>query len=142
MTMGNIPTWKIKRELQRMQHSGTSFFSELVRRLYFRRYYDLVTSKEIRRSNGAAPLQREVAIYLIYPGRGILASHLFMLRELQREGISPIVVSNLPLRHQDRDRLLDTATLIIERPNVGYDFGGYRDGILDIAETLPALAPL
>ena len=137
--MGKIPFWKIIRELQRLLRDGIGLLSELLRKLYFRRYYDLVTSKDIRRTIGLPPLQREVAIYLIYPETGILESHLFMLQELNREGISAIVVSNLPLSDHGRDQLLETAARIIERPNVGYDFGGYRDGILEIAETLPKL---
>lgn len=139
MVMSSIPFWKIKRELKRVRRSGAGVVSELLRKLYFRRYYDRVTSKEIRRTFSADTLKREVAIYLIYPAHGVLASHLFMLRELQREGISPIVVSNLPLSDHDRDQLLGAATRIIERPNVGYDFGGYRDGVLDIAAELPKL---
>lgn len=137
--MSNIPFWKIKRELQRLHRYGAGWFGELVRKLYFRRYYDLVTSRAIRRTIGTGSLQREVAIYLIYPETGLLESHLFMLRELQRDGISTIVVSNLPLSDHDRDQLQKIATRIIERPNVGYDFGGYRDGILEIAEILPTL---
>ncbi len=139
MAMGKIPFWKIKRELHRLRREGQGFLRELPRKLYFRRYYDLVSRKAIRRTIGKSTLQGEVAIYLIFPENGVLDSHLFMLRELQRDGIDAVVVSNLPLTDDDRDRLLETAARIIERPNVGYDFGGYRDGILDIAEILPEL---
>lgn len=137
--MGKIPFWKIKRELHRLRREGQGFLRELPRKLYFRRYYDLVSSKAIRRTEGKPTLQGEVAIYLIFPENGVLDSHLFMLRELQREGIDAVVVSNLPLTDEDRDRLLETAASIIERPNIGYDFGGYRDGMLDFAETIPHL---
>ena len=137
--MGKIPFWKIKRELQRLRRDGTVVVGEMLRQLYFRRYYDLVTRKEIRRTNGTVPVQREVAIYLIYPETGVLASHIYMLDEIKRAGISAIVVSNLPLRDHDRERLQAVATQIIERPNVGYDFGGYRDGLLEIADRLPTL---
>lgn len=137
--MGKINFWKIKRELQRLRRDVTGGLGELIRKVYFLRYYDLVTSKTIGRTIGSASLKREVAIYLIYPQTGILESHLFMLRELHKEGISAIVVSNLPLSQQDRDRLLETAARVIERPNIGYDFGGYRDGILEIAEIFPEI---
>lgn len=137
--MGKTPFWKIKRELKRIQRSCTELGGDLFRKLYFRRYYDMVTRKEIRRTQGTADLKSEVAIYLIYPETGVLESHLFMLRELQQDGISPIVVSNLPLSDQDRYQLQQHAALVIERPNVGYDFGGYRDGILEIEQALPTL---
>lgn len=137
--MTKIPFWKIKRELHRLRREGQGLLRELPRKLYFRRYYDLVSSKAIRRTIGKSSLQGEVAIYLIFPENGVLDSHLFMLRKLQQDEIDTVVVSNLPLTDNDRGRLLETAARIIERPNVGYDFGGYRDGMLDIAEILPEL---
>lgn len=137
--MSKIPFWKIKREVHRLRRGSRDMAADLVRKLYFRRYYDLVTRKEIRRTVGMLPLGREVALYLIFPASGVLASHLFMLTELRRAGISPIVVSNLPLSVEDRDKLRHNAARIIERPNIGYDFGGYRDGVLEIADNLPAL---
>lgn len=134
--MKNFPFWKIKRELKRVQRSGADLVRGLLRDP---RRDDAGASTEILRSVGVDRLETEVAIYLIYPEYGVLASHLFMLRELKREGISPIVVSNLPLSDHDRDQLLAHATRIIERPNIGYDFGGYRDGILELAAELPGL---
>lgn len=134
--MNSTPFWKIKRELKRVQRSGAGIVTALIHKLFPRRYDDEVANKNIRRSVGADRLETEAAIYLIYPEHGVLASHLFTLRALKREGISPIVVSNLPLGDHDRDQLLAFATRIIERPNIGYDFGGYRDGILDIAAEL------
>ena len=62
-----------------------------------------------------------------------------MLSALVAQGISPLVVSNLPLTDTDRATLAATAFRVIERPNIGYDFGGYRDGILSIAPLLPDL---
>lgn len=137
--MGKITFSKVKRELRRARGFGIDLFGELARKLYFRRYYDLVTRKTIRTTSGTTPLGPEVAVYLIYPASGVLPSHLFMLRSLRQEGISVIVVSNLPLGETDRQRLQDSATLILERQNIGYDFGGYRDGVLEIAERLPSL---
>nr|WP_254007676.1 rhamnan synthesis F family protein [Rhizobium sp. L1K21] len=54
-------------------------------------------------------------------------------------GISPVIVSNVALSAQDRDKLNGRTSLIIERPNIGYDFGGYRDGVLHIRERLQTL---
>lgn len=137
--MGKFPFWKVKRELRRIGRSGQDTAVELIRKLYFRRHYDLVTYKNIKRTRGTVPLGKDVAIYLMFPGAGLLASYLTMLRALRLAGISPIVVSNRPLITQDRDKICEYASIVIERPNVGYDFGGYRDGILEVADILPTL---
>lgn len=137
--MREFPHWKIARELRRIGRNSKEAATELVRKLYFRRHYDLVTRKNIKRTFGAVPLGKDVAIYLIYPRTGMLQSHQCMLDEMRRAGISPIVVSNLPLSNDDRHRICQNASVIIERPNVGYDFGGYRDGILEMSENLQAL---
>lgn len=99
--MIHIPRWQLLRELRRVRRQIWEFSAELLLRLYFRRWYDLVTSRAIQRTKGALPFGREVAIYLIYPVGGLLASHLHMLAELRRAGISPLVASNLPLTEAD-----------------------------------------
>lgn len=137
--MSQNSLWKIKRELQRLNRNSKVMAADLIRKLYFRRYYDLVTSKTIRRTDGADPFGNEVAIYLIFPSTGLLSSHLHMLAELRKAGISPLVVSNIPLNDGDRSKLVELSAAVIERPNVGYDFGGYRDGILEVAENLHKL---
>jgi len=72
----------------------------------------------------------------------VLPSHLTMLAAMVRQGISPLVVSNQTLTESDRDTLAAAAFQVIERPNIGYDFGGYRDAILSITELLPDLRNL
>lgn len=88
------------------------------------------------------PLRNEVGIYLIFPETGVLGSHYHMIDEMNSQGISPFVVSNLPLREEERIQLLPKVFRLMERPNVGYDFGGYRDGILDLAPVLGSLERL
>ena len=137
--MSQTSFWKFQRELQRLGRNSKLMAADLIRKLYFRRYYDLVTSKDIRRTDGAVPFGNEVAIYLIFPSAGLLSSHLHMLAQLRKAGISPLVVSNIPLNDGDRSKLVELSAAVIERPNVGYDFGGYRDGILEVAENLHKL---
>ncbi|MCY4336191.1 MAG: hypothetical protein OXC60_16150 [Litoreibacter sp.] len=62
-----------------------------------------------------------------------------MLKEMTSAGISPLVVSNLPLNEENRAKLAQSSALILERPNVGYDFGRYRDGVLELAAQLSTL---
>ncbi len=56
-------------------------------------------------------------------------------RFLRSKGISPIVVSNAQLSEEDRNALVEVAHLIAERPNFGYDFGGYREGLFILRES-------
>lgn len=91
---------------------------------------------------GAVRLTDLAAIYLIFPKDGVLQSHLESLEYLCRKGYAPIVVSNLKLSDADRAKLRQRSCFVIERHNFGYDFGGYRDGILQIREYLPKLQRL
>ena len=138
----SLPWWKLRREIGRLGAQAIALPPELARRLYFRRWYDLVTARKIELTPGAVPLGAEAGIYLVFPSQGILPSHLHMLEEMRSQGIAPIVVSNLPLSAPDRDRLRPLVARIVERPNVGYDFGGYRDAVLGLAQDLPRLERL
>ncbi|MFD1193907.1 rhamnan synthesis F family protein [Seohaeicola saemankumensis] len=137
--MTPIRMWKLKRELRRLVPKTFETLAEPFRFLTFVPLYDLRKSRLMRISQGALMQSDEVAIYLIYAPQGVQASHHHMLSEMLRAGISPIVVSNLPLSDADRDSLRQQTFRVIERPNVGYDFGGYRDGILSIVDLLPRL---
>lgn len=134
--------WKIGREINRVGHQLLQLPVEMVKLVVLRRWYDTVTSRSINRSPGDLPLTDEVGIYLIFPRNGVQLSHLTMLREMRQAGIAPIVVTNVPLADADKALLKPLTARIIERPNVGYDFGGYRDGVLDIAGHLQDLTHL
>ena len=137
--MKRIRLWKLKRELRRVLPKTLETLAEPFRYLTFVPLYDLRKSRLMRVTQGARPQGKEIAVYLIYAPGGVQPSHLHMLSELARAGISPLVVSNLPLSDADRAALCASAWRVIERPTVGYDFGGYRDGILSIADLLPGL---
>lgn len=131
--------WKIRREMKRVGYQLLNSPVEVAKFFILRRWYDLVTSRSITRTSGDLSLTDEVGIYLIFPRNGLQASHLTMLGEMARAGIAPVVVTNIPLTKADRESLKTLATRIIERPNIGYDFGGYRDGVLEVASVLPNL---
>ncbi len=137
-----IAPWKIRREAQRLARHAVEWPIELARKLYFRRWYDLVTSKSVKRTTGLADAAPEMAVYVIYPSLGVQQSHILALDEMRAQGIVPLVVSNLPLSDDERVLLAARSTMVLERPNVGYDFGGYRDGILELAPRLDALERL
>jgi hypothetical protein len=102
-------------------------------------WYDLVLARKRRVYRGAVPESTRVAVYLIYPVHGLLESHVKALAHFLEHGYAPIVVSNVPLNLGDRERLLACVHTLIERPNYGYDFGGYRDGLLFLSDRLHAL---
>jgi len=83
--------------------------------------------------------QREsdkIAVFLIFPSQGLQESHLYSLRYIVESGYSPMVISNLPLSDADITRLLPLSWKVIQRENFGYDFGGYRDAVLDLKDKL------
>lgn len=140
--MNSPPLWKIQRELARAGRKLMHLPAELLRHVYLRRYYDWVLSRQVKRIPGAVSFGSEIGIFLIFPKTGVLPSHLYALEQMVQAGISPIVVSNLPLSRTDFAELSPHASLIIERPNFGYDFGGYRDGVLEVANRFPELTRL
>lgn len=109
----------------------------VLKSLYYRHYYDLILARKIRITTGHLPASREMAVFLIFPKSGILACHRSMLETLRSQSITPVVVSNRPLSDADRGQLAEFCHVILERPNVGYDFGGYRDAMIYLQEILP-----
>lgn len=102
----------------------------LLRRYNPPQYNDIVLRPKNVIQNGALPLGSKAALYLIFPQNGLAASHLIALEYMIENGYSPIVVSNLPLSDRERHQLVPLTYRVLERENFGYDFGGYREGIL------------
>lgn len=96
--------------------------------------YDLRRKKTVRVTRGQQPVTDEMSVLLIYQPKGLLDSTIWQLGWMSRQGISAVVVSNTALSDADRDRLRALAYLVVERPNVGYDFGGYREGVMQVHE--------
>ena len=132
------PLWKISREFRRLGRqlgylSGRPL--DRVRNKRYRRNRD----KLVRLTAGMLGPTPKVAIYVLYAPSGVPRSTLVTLEHLRGNGYAPIVISNAPLSTSDRAELAKTATAIIERPNFGYDFGAYREGLEYLSTT--ALAP-
>ncbi|SCX92012.1 rhamnan synthesis F family protein [Paracoccus tibetensis] len=90
------------------------------------RWHDATQARRLRVQDGAVPLARRLAILAIYPNRGLQPSHLATLRHLQGRGYAPLVVSNLPLPEADAAQLRPLCWRLIQRPNYGFDIGGFR----------------
>ena len=123
-----LELWKIERELRRLGQqlqAVPEFFFEPATRWW----HDRRRAHRLKTSAGDAPLGGKVAVYLVYQPQGLAGSTLLACEHLRACGYAPMVVSNAPLSAEDRRRLQQSAWRVVERPNFGYDFGGYRDGI-------------
>ncbi len=96
--------------------------------------YDARRASAVTVTEGRQALFDEVSVLLIYQPKGLLPSTIWQIEWMSRQGISTVVVSNTPLKEEDRQRLAGIVHLIVERPNVGYDFGGYREGVMQILD--------
>ncbi|MEM6578913.1 MAG: rhamnan synthesis F family protein [Pseudomonadota bacterium] len=140
--MKKLPAWKLKRELARLAGHSLRVVPDTWEYLTLTRRYDRDVSKDQKLHQGEKSLSAEVAIYLIFPSDGVLTSHLQMLDALNSHDIAPVIVSNQWLSPTDLETLKQQCALVIERPNVGYDFGGYRDAVLTLEEHLHELERL
>ncbi|MCC5955942.1 MAG: hypothetical protein JJU07_07560 [Natronohydrobacter sp.] len=87
-------------------------------------------------TEGMAQPAARLAVYTLFPQQGIQTSHIHALRALYDCGYATVAVSNLPLTETERARLAPLVWKLIERPNFGYDFGAYREGIRALAPYL------
>lgn len=123
-----METWKIGRELRRLQQQVQAL-PEYFYEPWLRHWHDARRSRVLQAQPGSAPASGKVAIYLAFQPAGLEESTLLACEHLASQGYAPLVISNAPLAPSDRARLLPRAWRLVERPNFGYDFGGYRDGI-------------
>ena len=124
-----VPVWKIKREAIRVAMQimiGPWLLISPLLRLSFDKLSDWL----VRFHQGHLVVSENVAILLIFQQKGIQKSTFHTLRHLRDHGFSPIVVANHKLDNSDLVLLKELSSAVIERPNYGYDFGGYRQGIL------------
>ena len=122
------PLWKVRRELGRLNQqlrAVLEFFYEP----FLRWQHDRERTERLKVTPGASAPSRKVAVYLVFQPRGVAESSLLTCRHLADGGYAPLVISNATLSPADRQRLQAVSWKLVERPNFGYDFGGYRDGI-------------
>jgi hypothetical protein len=105
-------------------------------------WYDLWLKRKVRTTQGRLAESDRCVVYVLYPRKGLQDSHLASLTYLVGKGMAPLVVSNLPLQPDERERLLPLCWQLVERPNYGYDFGAYRDGVLRALEAVPSMRQL
>jgi len=98
--------------------------------IVLRFFYSVFSSYSRTISNGVQdiPIKR-IAIYVIYPINGVQQSHINTIKALAGAQYSVVVVSNLKLSIDSRTQVCNACWRLIERPNFGYDFGAFRDGV-------------
>jgi hypothetical protein len=123
-----VSSWKINRELGRLGQQLRGLAERLTDPVAQRRL-DRTVAVGLPRTDGILPLAEKIALFLLYQPAGLTDTTLDTCRKLSQAGYAPLVVSNALLTIDDRNRLKDVVWRAVERPNFGYDFGGYRDGL-------------
>jgi Rhamnan synthesis protein F len=122
------PGWKVKRELNRIRdqilRKITTYSEPRVRILH--NFWLTIKAQPI---TGNVPMGNKVAIFILFQQNGVARSTYLTCDHLIEQGYSPFVLSNAPLSDTDRAALLARSAILLERPNFGYDFGAYQDGI-------------
>ncbi|WP_121060513.1 glycosyltransferase [Chachezhania antarctica] len=137
-----LPWWKIKREVTRLFNQILAVPRGIYNYFFATLFYDVFQAKNIHVFDGQVPQAGKIAVYLIFPSRGLLESHKRSLEHIRAAGYAPLVVSNLPISEEDADYLREVSWRYILRPNIGYDFGGYREGFLTLRPLLGTLERL
>ena len=87
---------------------------------------------------GQRPLDgaERVVVLVHYSRRGAFLRYFrYLVEQFDRSGFAIIIVSNSPkLDPEAVATLLPHCALVLHRRNVGYDFGAWRDGILQIPD--------
>jgi len=123
-----IPLWKVRRETIRLGQQIKAipeFFYEQAAQ----RKHDRAFKKGFPIVDGQQPLTSKVSLLLIFQPDGLRETTIEACKHMVDKGYSPMVISNTPLQGDDLERLAPYVWKILLRPNFGYDFGGYRDGI-------------
>lgn len=123
-----IPGWKLRRELDRLGQQARAIGAYAFEGAAQRKY-DAAFPSQLTITDGTAPLTQKLAVFLIYQPGDILASTLRECAHLIDHGYSPLIISNCPLTQDAAAALQKVSWKTVQRPNYGYDFGGYRDGI-------------
>ena len=123
-----IPKWKLKRELDRLKVQARAIPMGLYEP-FVQRAHDRSRAKTVRVDQGMQTAGEGLAIFLIYQPGALPASLIRTVQHMLENGVTPVIVSNAPLTEDARAALLPLSAAVAERPNLGYDFGGYRDGL-------------
>jgi hypothetical protein len=128
------PWWKIRRELTRPFKQLINLPENLATLFFGSIYFDKF--KAVEEFEGIAKKSKKAAVFVIFPRTGkVLTSHHRSLRFLNDNGYDITLVSNSQIDSISIEETLPLVRKLFIRPNFGYDFGGYRQGVLDLLES-------
>lgn len=130
------PFWKIRRELLRIWRQLVFVLLHPVEQAWFRLHRHLCPGA-YRTQDGAQLPTGHVAIFVIYQPGALQDTVLTTCQHLGVAGYTVHLVSNAPLTDAEVARLHPLCGLITQRPNHGYDFGGYQQAILTCLDDNP-----
>jgi len=121
--------WKAKRELgvlvERALYAPFHLVAPLLQRLYDRWVFPRLKRHGL---NELATCSR-IAVLLSHSVHGLPVRVLAAIERLRGSQFGVLVVANGGLEPSAIERLTQAGASALLRPNWGYDFGGYRDGI-------------
>ncbi len=126
-------TAKIGRELRRIGHRALDAAAAVLEPVRARRH-DRDFSERVRLHPGSVPPREKAALFVLYQPGGLAASSIATCRHLATCGYSPLAVSNAALSDDALAQLAPVTWMTAVRPNFGYDFGAYRDGVRLLAD--------
>jgi hypothetical protein len=128
---GVIPGWKVKREILRFRQQ-IAWYWEILHARRRTRQHDRDRPRLVQRHEGAQAEGSRIAALLIFQPGEMPASILEECDLLTGLGYAVLIVSNGPLQPKARADLLPHVWRLLERPNLGYDFGGYREAVMHL----------
>jgi lipopolysaccharide biosynthesis protein len=132
------PAWKIRRELLAAKEQLKAWCLQSLS-TFLRPYYDKREHKSLRVHEGMRVLDRKIVVFLIHQPNGVAKSVFLSINYIVSSGHEVLLVSNGYLPKQDLEKLQSMCWKIIERENIGYDFGGYRCGINYLRDSCTSL---
>ncbi|WP_322890897.1 MULTISPECIES: rhamnan synthesis F family protein [unclassified Yoonia] len=123
-----LPVWKLKRELSRIKEQVQNIPRSLAEPL-LRYAHDQNRASKLAVFGCGAPQSPKFCVLLVYQPRTFAASVLRTCDYMTAKGYNVVVVANGGLPVDQRSKVTNRAWRLIERPNFGYDFGGYRDAV-------------
>jgi hypothetical protein len=128
-----VALWKVKREALRVWFQFADKITEPYDRFHQRRY-DANFTTVTKLIDGKVEPSEKIALFFIFQDEDFSKSILVTCEYLFKKGFSVLVVSSGEIAKREIEKLLPFCWKILIRPNYGYDFGGYRDGLRFIAE--------
>lgn len=104
---------------------------EGIRDLLFNLLFTLRLNREIKITKGQVALSKNICIFASFQPKKINRLTLYYIKYLKEKmGFAVCFIANCKINNEDKEELKSYCYQIIERANVGRDFGAYKTGVL------------